>query len=239
MLPRVVPLLALVALVSAGCLSPKGNILQNAGFEEGDAEWFWLPDSASWLRGFEIVNGSAHEGDGGLRTRLLHNGTSKTAIVGAVQEITRDEMGGRLPERLTGWYRVDAWQPPEDADARAYAQVVLGLFPRSGARDEVCPGVRIPSPCQLSYPLLGITDKPFNITNRKFVFLGDGSVRQGEWIRFEMSPRADFEREWGVEPRLFHHAWLYLEVRYERNEGTNVNSPVALDIRWDDVYFGS
>lgn len=228
---RRAPPVALLAVLLAGCAAAPEPPLRNGGFEDGTAEWFWIETSPAWLGG-PVATEAARSGALAARTHLATNGTHTTAIVGAVQNMTSSELGGHAPATLSGHYRIDRWTAP--ADAKAYVQVVIGFFPEPDGTRPVCPNVRPATPCQMAFVLTGITQDPFHIVNRKFVFLGDGEVRQGEWLPFEIRVRDEFARAWGGEPRAFSHAYVYLEARAERQTGSPP-ADVDLDVSWDDL----
>ena len=156
------------------------------------------------------------------------------AIRGAVQEIRRQDVGD-FPEKLSGSYRVDKWSPGTN---KTYVQAVIGLAPEDPERP-VCERAGT-SPCQLAWVLGGIEEPPFNLTNRRFLFVDRSEPVVGEWVRFEVNPRADFEREWGQVPRDYDRLILYLEVRYEYPSGLPKadRPPVEAEVRWDDLYLG-
>lgn len=224
-------------LLLAGCAETPPNRLADAGFEDGSSDWFWLEASAGWLHAFER-SGLAHSGQRSLLTSLDSSGDARrVGIVGAVQNLTASELGGRIPTRLAGHYRVERWEPGTPV---TYLQVVLTAWPREDAARPLCPfgpGASPRTPCQVAYPLAGIEREPFRIDNRKFVFLGTGAPPRGAWVAFETDPRADFAHAWGGEPRGFSHLWLYLEARYEY-PAEGARAPVRIEAHWDDLWLG-
>lgn len=240
--PHSSPFLLLAFLVPfalAGCSAPaaeRPNVLHDAGFEEGGRGWDWIPSSPAWLHNFSV----AEEGRTGNRSLWLDVRDAPdqpVGIVGAVQNLTRDEVPG-VPRHLRGWYHVDEW---EAGAKKTYIQVVLGLQPAEGQGEPVCAyGVdradAAMAPCQLAYVLGGIDEDPFQIANRQFVFLERDAPQTGAWVRFEASPRADYEREWG-DVGEFAQLRLYVEARYEFEEGEE-RRPVNVSVRWDDLYLG-
>jgi hypothetical protein len=233
----------LVPVLFAGCSEPpaaaaRPNVLHDAGFEEGGRDWGWIPSSPVWLHDFAI----ADEGRSGNRSLLLQLEDAEgkdVGIVGAIQNLTFREVGGSVPKSLSGWYRVDRW---ENGAEKTYLQVVMGLQPREGSREPVCPYASsspdaFTAPCQLAYVLGGVDRAPFEIANRKFVFLDRDEPETGEWVRFEASPRKDYDREWGLVPGGFTQLKFYVETRYEFEEGEE-RSPVNVTVRWDDLYLG-
>lgn len=227
-------LAVLGAILAAGCASPApANVLVDPSFEERSEAWTWLDGSNSWQGPFEIVEGKAHEGSRALATHVTPDASRDLSIRGAVQNLTAAQVGGAVPERLSGHVLVETWQP---GSAKTYYQVVIAATPAAGA--SACARIGR-APCQLAYVLGGIDAPPFPIANRKFLFVGEKDPVVGEWQAFEVHPRADFEREWGEAPS-FDQLRIYLEARseYAASEPIAERVPVEARVLWDDLTLG-
>jgi hypothetical protein len=217
------------AFLLPGCGSPQ-NLLQDPGFEQGGQGWFWLEAQSTW-QPYEITEGHALSGQRAATAHLVSQGQGDTEIAGLVQNFTLDATDGRLPRSISGHYQVERWQSNVD---KTYLQAVVTLYPKAGAEQPLCPGLPEPSnPCQVAFPLAGLDRIPFAIANRRFVFVGTTEPVVGPWQAFDIALKDEFTRAWGVEPTEVDHAWIYFEVRYEK-EGDTVPAVDVL-VHWDDL----
>ena len=231
-------LLALFACAGlSGCVDvPRGNYLADPGFEAGADDWFFFEGRDHWAS-YTIAENPVFSGNRSARTLLESRPDGPlTLVVGAIQEVTRDEAGDRIPERLAGNFRVESWSSLAN---KTYMQVVIGAFPEEHATEPLCPGVPPTSPCQLAYVLGGVDEIPIPVRNRHFFFLGTEVPAPSEWYAFERNVRDDFMTGWGVVPDAFDHVWIYLETRYEDDGGRPGPRAVRVDSYWDDIYLGS
>lgn len=225
------------------------NLLVNPSFEEPVppqaqpvdphviGEWwsFAGPERPYW-RHFEVSDDEAVEGDKSVRLTLDSEGyDGKTLIVGATQNVKADDM----PDELSGYVRVDNWKR---GTMRQYVQIVVIVW---NVSDNLPADVQARN-YQIAYTFAGIEQPPFRIDNRKFLFPRgelidlqgpDGNPVEGEWRRFDLNPRADFQKFWGVDPSDFEYLRVLYEVRYDGRQA-NLEPPAHAVVHWDDLYFG-
>lgn len=230
--------------------APDGNLLVNPSFEEPVApeqkqpvdphvlgEWwsFAGPEKPYW-RHFEIDDSIAHDGNNSVRLTLDSEGFGgRTLIVGATQNAQTETM----PDELSGYVRVDDWAR---GTTNQYVQIVVIVW---NAQANLPEGVDV-SNYQIAYTFAGIEEPPFRIDNRKFLFPRapfvalqgeDGNPIEGEWVRFDLNPRADFLAHWGVDPSDFQYVRVLFEVRYDGRIAPVEPRGQAV-VHWDDLYFG-
>lgn len=232
-------MLAVLAVVLSGCglarepegasvptptpdaTAPTFNLLANPGFEDGVASWTWREDSESWVA-FGISDGVARHGDRSLELRVEGaEGETGTRIAGAVQEVRPPEM----PQYLSGWYRVEDWQPNAP---HMYVQFVVIVW---GANfgDEF-------EPHEIRLPIVGIENDPFTIGNSRWLYLSRETVPVlGEWVYFGYPLRAAFEQVWNQLPENFERIEFLFEVRYD---GKTEDRVAAATVYFDDLYVG-
>lgn len=207
-----------------------GNLLRDPSFEMHEAQppaWFSFAEKnpVSWGP-FAIAEEMPRTGE---RSALLELDSEKfggkTRIHGVIQEFK----SAHAPEEVSGWYRVEGW---ERGAPKQYLQVVVILW---GARDPTGQ-VRGASNLQIAYTLAGVEEAPLSISNRKFVLAGPPEPAEGEWVRFEVHPRKDFNAMWGTDPTGFEYVRVLFEVRFdEKDEGT---PPARAKVYYDDLYAG-
>lgn len=198
---------------------PGTNLLVNAGFEEGSQPWITLSAEA----GFEITQEQAHSGSSSAVLRMHDPAEAQGAkVYYLVQEIAPQEM----PDVVRGYYRVENWHK---GTVRQYLQFVIIAFDP----DNFPSGV---SNYQIRYPLAGIDSPPFDIGNAYFVFVTRKDPVVGEWVPFEVHPRADFQKYWGRVPEGFSKLRLLFEVRWDGKRAGD-GAPSA-DVYYDDLYAG-
>lgn len=209
---------------SAGPLAtspPAGtNLLVNGGFEDGPEPWITLaPES-----GFEITQEQAHSGSSAAVLRMHDPAEAQGAkVYYLVQEISPKEM----PEVVRGYYRVENWHR---GTVRQYLQFVIIAFNPTNFPNNV-------SNYQIRYPLAGIDSPPFDISNAYFVFVTRKDPAVGEWVPFEVHPKADFQKYWGKVPEGFTKLRLLFEVRWDGKVAGD-GAPSA-DVYYDDLYVGN
>lgn len=212
-----------------------GNLLLNPDFEapkiEGKTDWwsFAGKNTESWVD-FSIVEGKGREKS---KAAKLHvdstDRPAKTAISGVVQEVK----GDHVPEKLSGYYFVENF---EKHTPKLYLQAVVIVWNDYEARQRQL--VNAPS-IQIAYTFTGVKEAPKVMTNRKFIVLGDETPKQGEWVKFEVNPREDFVKLWGIDPGQYEFIRVFFELRYDDLEsGTAVTKPTKATAYYDDVYFG-
>lgn len=241
---------ALMGAVQPEAVALGGNLLVNPSFEvEVGAqkqpvdphvigEWwsFAGPEKPYW-RHFEVSDEMAAEGERSARLTLDSKGwEGPTLIVGATQNVVTDAM----PDELSGAVRVDEWAR---GAVNQYVQIVVivwnvsGNYPPAGQFKNY----------QIAYTFAGIESPPFVINNRRFLFPRgervalqgeDGDPVEGEWVRFDLDPRADFKAQWGVDPSDFEYVRVLYEVRYDGRNAKG-SDPAYAEVHWDDLYFGA
>ena len=222
-LVAVVAGLSLAAIACAGeggaprPTADANNLLQNPGLEEGGDPWFSLrpPD-------FVVSQDVSHSGDASALLPLRGEEGEASKIGYLVQELEPAE----FPELLSGFYRVEKWSKGTE---KQYLQVVVVAFGSDNLASD------FPNH-QIRYILAGVDSPPLDITNARFVFASGDEPAQGEWVKFEMNVRDDFEELWGAVPEGFENLRLLFEVRYD-GKVPGDGAPEA-DVFYDDLYIG-
>lgn len=201
---------------------PSGpNLFSNPSFEEGEEPWISLTTEA-WGTPFRVSRDAAHSGGQSALLEMRATEERGTKVFGVVQEIQPEE----FPELISGYYRVGEWTRGTDTQ---YVQFVVIAF---GATN--MPG-GFPNH-QLRYPLAGIGDAPFVISNARFVFVGTEEPLPDDWVYFERNIRQDFLDKWQAVPQGFSKIRVLFEVRYDgKDEGV---TDVSADVFYDDLYLG-
>lgn len=196
------------------------NLLVNGGFEDGPQPWITLAPEA----GFEITQEQAHSGSSSAVLRMHDPAEAQGAkVYYLVQEIAPKEM----PEVVRGYYRVENWRK---GTVRQYLQFVIIAFNPTNFPTNT-------TNYQIRYPLAGIDSPPFDIGNAYFVFVTRKEPVVGEWVPFEVHPRADFQKYWGKVPEGFTKLRLLFEVRWDGKVAGD-GAPSA-DVYYDDLYVGN
>ncbi len=203
------------------------NLLVNGSFEQGRDPWydFQRPDKPYW-GSFEVSDARAFDGRHSLLLRLdSADFPGPIGIAGAAQDMAL----AALPRKLSGRYRVDAWQ----RGARfQYIQVVAMAFGASNFAELNAPSA------QLAFVLAGIDRPPFPISNRRFAFTGPLEPELGRWIPFEFDLHRQFERHWGKVPTDIENLRFFAEARFDgfaRAGGKPARALVYFDaLRLDD-----
>jgi hypothetical protein len=196
------------------------NTLANAGFEDGADPWRAQQDPA-WVP-FSISDSVARSGDSSLSLDLsAQPGDAATRVAGAIQTVN----AGAFPEFLSGYYRVDDWQPSEPFQ---YLQVVVVV---RGAEF----GDGVPAH-EVRFVVAGAPRQPFDVSNAKFVFLSRAAPDTGRWTYFSYPVKQAFEYQWGRAPETWESIETFVEVRYD---GRTSDAPAAsARVYFDDLYLG-
>jgi hypothetical protein len=179
------------SVLARGRLVPPGfhtNLLENPGFEAGEAGWTYPVESDAWGH-FEVVESPVHRGRRAahLRLRAGPEDTTKTVwVLGVMQELRPE----RFPDVMGGFYRVEAW---EKGDPRTllYLQAVAIVW-SDEAGLVINRGRPSSSPIrnyQLRFYLAGVSEPPFRLGNSGFAFVSREPPRPGEWTYFEVPLR--------------------------------------------------
>jgi hypothetical protein len=200
------------------------NLFQNPSFEAGREPWFSLagPQNQFWAD-FERTDARAKKGKHSALLRMTSEGhLPQVRVYGVIADYERHP----LPTKITGYYRVENWQRGTE---RQYVQVVVAV---NGAQNMPEPGI----PTQLAWVLTGIDEPPFEIRNRRFIFVGPKQPTLDEWVRFELPVREGFERSWGAVPDPYESVRVFFEARYDEREPTD--GLVQADVYFDELFLG-
>ena len=195
------------------------NLFENPGFEQGKKPWFSLT-TPGWGPPFEVTSTLARSGKKSAYLKMRSE-VSGTQVFGAVQEISPE----KLPEVVSGYYRIENWQ--KGIPLQYFQFVVI-------AKKTDLPGGHANH--QIRYILGGIKDKPFELENAKFVFVGPETPELKKWVRFERNLAEDFKAQWGAIPKKFSSIRVFLEARYEQK--TPEQPEAIADVYFDDLYIG-
>jgi hypothetical protein len=207
-------------------LPPAGNQFANGSFEEGHAPWCSL-ESEAWGEPFTVSQAQAQEGGNSayLAMRTINPNVSLSSrVFGLTTEVAPVE----FPERLSGYYYVDSWQPGTD---KVYMQAVAIVFGPDNIEPADLPNY------QIRYILGGLDAEPFEIANGKFDFSNVQSFGGGRWIRFDIDLRDDFEELWGAVPENYESIRVLFEVRWDDANFLR-EGPSTADVYYDNLYLG-
>jgi len=200
----------------------QANLFHNPGFEAGEDPWCTAHPGQPTK--FQVSGDYAHSGESSalLRMRVPAEEQGKAKVFYLVQEVMPEE----FPELISGYYWVENWTR---GTPKQYLQFVVVAFDVTNL-----PGGY--SNHQIRYPLAGISEEPFPITNAHFVFISKEDPRTGEWVYFERNLKQDFEALWGAAPEGFSKIRVLFEVRYDDKQPGP--SPANADVYYDDLYMG-
>ncbi|MBQ1265328.1 MAG: hypothetical protein IIY06_00980 [Proteobacteria bacterium] len=201
----------------------QGNILMNAGFENGTETWQWLDWSKGWAA-FKHATDHSYEGNGSLYLPLKSD-ERPTVVWGAVQEITLDD---DIPECVEGYYYIEQWH---SGDWKQYLQVVIIDLSHSLGEKM--------GQAQLRYIVSGTTTPPLNISNAQYLFVETHRRETPvlkQWTKFSFNPRADFEKNWNYKPTKGAKLRVLFEARYDHHR--KQQNPVLADVYFDNLYMG-
>ena len=196
------------------------NLLANPGFEDGREPWHVL-DQPGW-QAFEVSDAVSHSGSHSLLLTLQSGADATgTHIAGAIQEVTPAE----FPEFVSGFYRVDDWQPNATFQYLQFVAVVRGAdfgdaFPLH----------------EIRFPIAGIEHEPFTLSNAQFLFLNRDAPKIGEWTYFSYPISYAFQHKWGRVPETVESIEFFFEVRYDGK--TAEQGVSAAQVYFDDLYVG-
>lgn len=194
-----------------------GSALVGGDFEASAlTPWIGLPAPFQQPRLNRVARSGAQSAATPLGVPASLDGSAGNYIV---QDLRTD----RLPATLSGWYRVDTWAP---AAGQQYLHVFVVA---AGARDATLPNV--PN-LQLHYVLAG-TPPQKRLTNAKYTVLSSRAPATGRWVRFELTPRADFARLWkrpatGVQ-------WVRIAIGVRDDAHRAGTKPGEARVVWDDL----
>ncbi len=241
-----IPVLAILLLGVSGCggrfaSQPRvppgfhGNLLENPGFESGEAGWSYPMESPYWGK-YEVVESPVHSGRRAAHLRLRagrEDRSNATWIEGVMQEPAPE----RFPDVMGGFYRVDTWEKDAD-ELHLYLQAVaiVGTPDAASVIDPANPAANAGlGNYQLRFYLAGISDPPFLLRNAKVAFVAKGGPELGRWTYFEIPLRAEFDRQWGAVPAGYDKLRVLFEARWDNRPP---GSRVEADAYFDDLFLG-
>jgi hypothetical protein len=199
---------------------PSVNVVSNGGFEDGDAPWAYK-QSPNW-NAFAISDTVAHSGNHSLELNLRgDDAASGGNIVGAYAALNATE----FPEYLSGYYRVDSWNPHAGFQYLQFVVIVRGGD--FGSEFDVI---------EIRFALAGINREPFNISNARFIFLSRDQPKLHQWVYFGYPLRQAFATRIGKVPTQWDSIEVFLEVRYDGKTAGSGES--SADAYFDDIYAG-
>ena len=203
--------------VPQASIKGQANFLHNPSFENGEEPWCVIH-----LPKFKITQKQSHSGKSSalLQMQVPAKATG-SKVYYLVQEIVTQE----FPEFISGYYLVEKWNK---GTPKQYLQFVVIVF---GAAN-------LPSGFsnhQIRYPLAGISEDPFKISNAYFVYVGKGEPQTGKWVYFERNIKQDFKKLWGTVPQGFNKIRILFEVRFDNKE---VGASAEAEVYYDDLYIG-
>ena len=207
------------------------NMLTNPGFEDGTEPWWYFPDRAHW-GSFTTSTAKALSGSWAARLELLMNAQNPPRAGASIQGLIQSIQTSNFPSRVSGNYYVEKW---ERCPTKMYMQCVV-----IASGTEASPGG---AATEISYVLTGLDNPPFNMINRKFIFLTkEQQPEVGRWIHFERDLRKDFKEQWGIVPEKISGVRIFFELRADMRGDTidPANPPTMHAIAYfDDLYLGN
>ncbi len=206
--------------VATPTIKPGANLFVNPGFEDAREPWRVL-DQPGW-QPFEVSDTVSYSGSHSASLSLADRDSAiGTSITGAIQEVRP----AAFPEFLSGYYRVDEWEPNATFQYLQFVAVVNG----GDFGDDLATH-------QIRFPLAGIDRAPFTLSNAQFLFLSRDAPDLGEWIYFGYPIGHAFQQKWGRVPAGFESIEFFFEVRYD---GKTAEQPVSTaQVYFDDLYVG-
>jgi len=211
-----------------------GNLLENPGFEAGEAGWTYPVESPYWGN-FEVVESPVHSGRRAAHLRLRAGPEDRTNAVW-IEGVMQEPMPGRFPDVVGGFYRVEKWEKGDESTA-LYLQAVAIVF-TPDAEKIVAPGNPAAAGLgnyQLRAYLAGLDEPPFLLANAKVAFVGKGAPEPGRWTYFEIPLREEFLRQWGAVPSGYQKIRVLFEARWDNRPP---GSQIAADAYFDDLFLG-
>jgi hypothetical protein len=195
----------------------QANLFRNPGFESGAEPWCVLRAPM-----FGVSQDQSHSGQSSalLQMRVL-SVTTGDRIYYLVQELEVQE----FPEFISGYYRVDEWAKGTPKQYLQFIVIAMGATNMPGGF----------SNHQVRYPLAGISEDPFAISNAYFVYIGREEPTIGQWVYFERNIKQDFQSLWGAVPEGFSKIRVLFEVRFDDKEA---GAPAEAEVYYDDLYMG-
>jgi hypothetical protein len=238
-------IVALLALACGGEQKPAGSdgkLLVDPGFEGDGEAWAYVGEYRLGL--FRVSDAIAHSGAQSghlfLDSRVVPPVTP-TRAASALQEPAPEA----FPESLSGWYRAERWDHPSDdttgltLNVVVYAmgdprtmEIVRPADPNAGPPPARLPGYGI------RYRLAGQPSRSQRLAEEQTVAwgnvadreIGSGDPPLGEWVRFELPIRADFEAMWKVVPADYQNLRIILQALWmDRVAGEDVIADVYID----------
>jgi hypothetical protein len=197
-----------------------GNILSNAGFEDGSEPW-QTRDRGDW-RPFAVSDALARTGANSLQLALNGEaGAEGSQVVGAVQRLN----GDAFPEFVAGFYYVDEWQ---SAETSPYIEFVVTIY--GGNHPDGLPVH------EARFIIAGASREPFTLLDGQFIFLSRNQPAKGEWTYFSYPILEAIRKRLVWDPAGWESLELSLEVRYDEKPAGEV---IGAEVYFDDVYLGS
>ncbi len=206
------------------------NMLTNPGFEDGTAPWWYFPDRSHW-GSFTTSTARALGGSWAARVELLINPMNPPRAGASIQGLIQSIQPSIFPSHVAGNYYVEKW---DRSPTKMYMQVVV----IASGTESLAGG----SAAEISYVLTGLDRQPFNMINRKFIFLTKTQPELGCWIHFERDLRNDFKEQWGFVPEKFAGIRIFFELRADmRDENIDPANPPSMHAiaYFDDLYLGN
>ncbi len=205
--------------------SADGNLLLNAGLEDGPEPWLTFTNAVNPDPQVHFVRTEAVAHSGKASAFLQMRDSPEVAGKAKVYYLVQEVQPGEFPEVVRGYYKVENWKK---GTIRQYLQFVVIVF----GVDNLPGG--FPNH-QIRYPLAGIDSPPFAIGNAYFDFITRTEPVSGQWIPFETNIKDDFKRLWGAVPQGFDKIRILFEVRWDAKEA---GSAAEADVYYDDLYLG-
>jgi len=195
------------------------NVLVNGGFEAGADGW--APVLAEAAGPVDVVDGSGHGGRRSLALRLSGNGTAGTGrTIGATQTVNTEA----FPEMVSGFYRVDRWQPNAASQNVRFVVSVRGGDFGDGL------GVHV-----VRFIVAGSDAAAALLPGVAQTYLSRAAPLR-RWTYFGYPVKQAFADRFGKAPTRWDAMEISVEAGYDGETGGGPGA--AAEVSFDDVYAG-
>lgn len=225
---------ACLALASSACglfdappplptvATPNANLLANAGFEAGAAPWVAAtvpPQPAAAIRLSAV---SPHAGAQAVELKLAGaEGDERARATVATQAVN----AAAFPEFVSGFYRVDDWQPHSPFQYLYFSITVHGGDFADGA------------PTHELRVLVGASSEPPLQPFVTFAFLSRAAPVLHRWTYFGFPVKPTFQTHFAFLPSHWDGIDVSVGVRFDGRAAHD--TPASADVVFDDLYAGT
>jgi hypothetical protein len=202
--------------------TPTANLLANGGFEAGVAPWVAHTLPAQPGATLQLSDRSPHAGAHAVELTLsgAEAGDAARAVV-----VTQAANPQAFPEFVSGYYRVDDWQPHAPSEYLYFSITVRGGdFPGGAPAHELRVLIGAPSEPEL---------QPF----LTFAFLSRAAPVLHRWTYFGFPVKPAFQLHFEQMPSRWDGIDVSVAVRFDGRDAGD--APSSASVLFDDLYAGT